>query len=395
LNALNGFPIREGAEVISQLACGPDIPIGVRRKAIAVLASVSDRQLLTSLLSRIDTEPAELLGDWLPLALQRSLPVPILWLQDLIRRTRDRLQRDKYLRVYCRVLVLENAAVQQQHAKFLGHLIRLAAKQQHEASDLSLALTGAFNSVADHRGALLSQMTLNFALKLLAWSIEGRADVNADQTLLAIAIVRHFRETNAGPVLRQLLDGLRENLKAFADDKRARAAADCLAELAPVELLKSPINCPVVTSILRTRSLKHGWVVYSDRILSAEGACIATLAKTDYVAVTELDEPLELQTLLAELSPQTKRVLECFWLMTSINGPCQPRDSYQSIYDATVSCYESSDQSRINQILNERFPEGFPKFGAWVRQLNHIEKKFRWQADAKALLCSLGLFRRG
>jgi hypothetical protein len=135
--------------------------------------------------------------------------------------------------------------------------------------------------------------------------------------------------------------------------------------------------------------------VYSDRILSAEGACIATLAKTDYVAVTELDEPLELQTLLAELSPQTKRVLECFWLMTSINGPCQPRDSYQSIYDATVSCYESSDQSRINQILNERFPEGFPKFGAWVRQLNHIEKKFRWQADAKALLCSLGLFRRG
>lgn len=42
-----------------------------------------------------------------------------------------------------------------------------------------------------------------------------------------------------------------------------------------MELLKSPINCPVVTSILRTRSLKHGWGVYSDRILNAEGVCIA------------------------------------------------------------------------------------------------------------------------
>jgi hypothetical protein len=393
LTALHGFPIRDGAEVIAELTTSQDVPIGVRRKAIIALSSVTDRRLLASLVARIEQEPSETAADWLTLAVDRSLPVPVPWLETRVNRCRDRIQRHKLLKTLFRVLSQADGATRSEHAGFLDQLVTKAISDNTAPSELALALVGAMAEVLPNRHILFSTKTLNLARQLLGWSLAAQDCGREDQLLLAVSLLRHFRDERARGDLGRVLEQFQAQDRVESDDRRAIAVAECLAELAPEELLRLPAECPGVTSVLRTRSTKHGWLVFHDRILDAEGVELASLIDGNEPVIDHC-QTVELRTILENLSPQTRRVLESYWLLVRADGPCHPRDSYPSIYKIAMSHFEAAEDSEIGTILHDRFPSGFPKFSAWTKQLNHVEAKFSKNPEAENFLRSLGLFRR-
>jgi hypothetical protein len=393
LTALQGFPIRDGAEVIAELATSQDAPIGVRRKAIIALSSVTDRRLLGSLVARIEQEPSETSADWLALAFDRSLPVPVPWLETRVSRCRDRVQRHKLLKTLFRVLSQADCAIRSEHASFLDQLVTKAISDTTAPSEVALALVGAMTDVQPNRHILFSTKTLTLARQLLAWSLATKDCGREDQLLLAVSLVRHFRDERARGDLVRVLEQFQSQDRAEPDDRRAIAVAECLAELAPEELLRRPADCPGVTSVLRARSTTHGWLVFHDRILDAEGVELASLIGGNE-PVIDHRQTVELRTILESLSPQTRRVLESYWLLVRAEGPCHPNDSYPSIYKLAMSHFDAAEDSEIGGMLQDRFPSGFPKFSAWTKQLNHVEVKFSGNPEVEAFLRSLGLFRR-
>lgn len=395
LIALDNTPIRDGAEIIAELAMSSESTLEVKQQSLAVLKFVTDRRLLERLANWIDEHPPELRLMWLTLAWERSLPIPLGWLKSRVSRCRSEIERDQLLRVLLQVLARSDAATVNQEAVFLHSLVSNALNPDDAGGELARALAAAVGEVADKRIVLFSEKTRALVLQLLSRAVSSNEGLSKPQLLLAVALVRHFRDTIAA---RRLLAGFLEALPPSSsldtvDYQIALEVGDCLAELAPDELLRLPPDCPGVLWALRSRSLKEGWMVYADRILNAEGLEIASLRSPEsLIGIT--GQAVELQTLLAGLSPQTRCVLESYWLMVN-RGPCHPGDPYPSIYRvAKAICDEETEETEIGEVLRDRFPKGFPSFAAWSRQLNRIEVKFAGQSEAESFLRQLGLFRR-
>jgi hypothetical protein len=102
---------------------------------------------------------------------------------------------------------------------------------------------------------------------------------------LSVAVVEHFSDPAASAELRRALDaalGIVESpgTQEKRRDRLASAIANCLLWLAPEELLKYPCDCEPVQSALRRAAHEHGWLVFQDRILDAEGGVVAPLARS-------------------------------------------------------------------------------------------------------------------
>ena len=110
LMALDNLPIRDGAEVIAELATTSEATLEVNQQAISVLRHVTDRRLLESLAKWIEGRPRELTVMWLKLAWERSLPIPLSWLKCRVNRSRSEIERDHLVRVLFQVLAYSDAA---------------------------------------------------------------------------------------------------------------------------------------------------------------------------------------------------------------------------------------------------------------------------------------------
>jgi hypothetical protein len=397
LMALDHLPIRDGAEVIAELATSSETTFEVNQQAIAVLKLVTDRRLLESLAYWIEGRPRELTSMWLTLAWERSLPIPLPWLKSRISRCRSGTERDQLLRILFQVLAQSDAAVVNQESVFLHVLVSKALHRDRTDGELARALVTVIGKVSDKRVILFPEKTKALALQGLTQAASSTETVDKQQLLLAVALVRHFRDTIAA---RRLLPGLLEPIRAGRsyedsnDYQIALEVGDCLAELAPDELLRLPPECPGVLWALRSRSLNEGWMVYSDCILNAEGLEMASL-KSQELPLAFGGQTVELQTLLASLPTKARHALESYWLMVRPSGPCDSGDTYPSIYQvAKAICDEEREETEIGRILRNRYPSGFPEFLAWTKLLNRVEVKFAGVPEAKSLLQSLGLYRR-
>jgi hypothetical protein len=394
LMVLDTIPIRDGAEVIAELATSSAATLEVQQQAIAVLKCVTDRRLLERLTNKIDERPPELKLMWLNLAWERSLPLPLAWLKRQLNRSRNRIEREQLLRVLLQVLARSDAATIVQERPFLQALVANALHPEPAKEELARMMFAAIGEIADTRVILFSEQTRSLALQVLA---NPQSVVGKQQVLLAVVLIRHFRDTVAA---RGLLVGLLEPLchgRSYEDSgdyQIAMEIGDCLSELAPDELLRLPPDGLGVVWALRSRSLNEGWMVYSDRILNAEGHVIASLhaAKSP---VAFAGQTVELQTLLAKLSPQARNALESYCLMVGPGGPCHSGDSYPQVHRiAQAMCDRETEETEIGRMLSARFPSGFPQLLAWTKQLNRIETKFAGKPEAETLLRSLGLYRR-
>jgi hypothetical protein len=395
LTVLEKLPIRDGADVISEFATSSDASLAVSQQAIAALHLVTDRQLLENLLKWIEGRPAELTSTWLQLAWKRSLPIPVPWLMNRVSRSRKMQERDQLMQVLFQVLSLSDFETQSEAVPFLDILALRALASNADQEDLTRALISALNHIASTETILFSGKVRVTATQVLAQASRKSDLKHKQQQLLAVTLVQHFRDKNAIGLLTNILANIYAadfRFEESIDYQILSAAGDCLTHLAPSELLKLPSDHLGQVWALRTRAMKDGWLVYADRILNAEGKVIGTLdADSSPTFVSEV--AIDLRSMLERLSPQTRRVLESYWLMVWEGGPCHSRDSYPSIHKTAKSHYDEGD-SDLGQRLRHQFPKGFPSFDAWTKQLSHVEAKFSGQGEPERILRALGLYRR-
>lgn len=395
LMALEVLPIREGAEVISELATSSEASLAVSQQAIAVLQVVTDRRMLEKLLIWIEGRRAELTFAWLQLAWKRSLPIPVPWLKNRVNRSRSLHERDQLMQVLFQVLSQSDLETRSQAMLFLDILVSKALTTEGGRDELARTLVVALHHVSSSDVVLFSDKSRVLATQILAQASRQSDLEHKQKQLLAVALVQHFRDRSAIGLLTNILAEIYAPDFAFeesVDYQILSAVGDCLAQLAPGELLHLPSDCLGANWALRSRSLKDGWLVYADRILNSEGQEIGSV-RTERASAVVSELAVDLKSMLTQLSPQTRRVLESYWLMVWQGGPCHPRDSYPSIHKTAKSHFDD-DESDFGQILRDQFPKRFPTFSAWTKQLNHVEKKFAELAEAKRILQTLGLYRR-
>lgn len=292
LMILEHLAIREGAEVIAELATSSQATREVNHQAILTLQLATDRQLLGNLTKWIEGRPHELTLAWLELAWERSLPIPVPWLQHRVTRCQSDREQERLLRVLLQVVAQSDGDIRNHAVVFLDLLVLKSLRREAPELQVARALAAAVNEISPRRIILFSAKSQLLAINLLSHALDEGASCDKQQLLLAVALVRHFRDTRAMDALRTLLERIYVPGK-FVDDTRDYQlfyeVGECLAELAPVELLRLPAECPGVKWALRSRTLKEGWLVYADQILNAEGAVIATIVPSESTARSPAD----------------------------------------------------------------------------------------------------------
>jgi hypothetical protein len=399
LTALEGHPLREGGGVIVELVQMQRINPEIRAAACSAMITVADRLLVQRALAMIELELSEnVVATMLRLAVARSVSVPLKWLAREIRRTRSRVRRHQLLKSF--VLLVPNGVGGEwnESRHLLGQFFLAAMEDDSEYStELAKAQVEALSLVSGNEQPYLSRTALNRARDFLAGFTASPGRLSEGRVLLAISVIRHFKEPGARFELVQALDAalsLPPLKKGEGNsDRLALSLANALAELTPVELLKYPADCDPVQSVLRGWAIERHWFVFDDRILDAEGNEIGKATTSGQIAIPPFGPP-ELAMILAALKKQSQNEFLSFCLTVGANGPCQKADSYPLIYRAIEERVSGEVEDELAGELAALFPDGLPSLEGWRKALTRVEKKFNGQPEMLEFLRRLGLCRR-
>lgn len=399
LAALEGFPVRDGANVVAEIALQTDNDPDLRALAVRVLATATERSLAQKMASSIVTEPsANVAVSLLNVAIQRSLSVPLGWLEGKIKSCRDRVKLHQLVKAHVLLFPYAPPPEQRRAAKFLHEMIATSMMANVDAlDDRAKALVQALSLAGHAERPYLSDHTLDLAQLVVARFAESPSDVADGCVLLAAAILTHFRSATSRLDLRKGLDAVL-NLKVDEEhsaqrlDRLATALARSLAFVAPEELLDYPPERASVDSVLRSQAVRQGWMVFSDCITDAEGVEIASRRSKD--DAESVAAPPELHEIIQALTTASRRHFESYCLMVGADGPCEPRDSLQAIHKALKAWMEEEADNASQEVLARLYPDGAPNYSAWQKSLNRIEKRFSKHPETKTLLRRLGFYRR-
>ena len=165
LTALEGYPIREGARIVAEFAADRGLRPEVRSRAADVLATAADRAIAERLVSAIaDEQSREVTDALLKLAVQRSLPVPLRWMERKIQLCRSPVQLHRLLKTLVQILPFGDGAEPNDACDIFHRLIAKAMKDDGDnESDLpkglvkALSLTGSQRALASVRGVSTSR----------------------------------------------------------------------------------------------------------------------------------------------------------------------------------------------------------------------------------------------
>jgi NACHT domain len=400
LAALEGFPVRDGASVFAETALQTDIDPSLRSLAVRVLATASERPLIQKVVSSIVTEPsAQVAGFLLNVAIQRSLAVPLGWLEGKIKSCRERVQLHQLVKAL--VLLFPNAPAkeQRQAARFLHEMIAASMTANVDAQEeRAKALVQALSLAGQAERLYLSDHTLELAELAVSHFAADPKQVADGCVLLAAAVLSHFRRGTSRFSLRKALKAaldlkVDQEMTTQRVDRLATALARSLAVVAPGELLDFPVECGPVDTVLRSQAVRQGWMIFSDRITDAEGTEVAT-TEPSVAPLATATQSTDWQDLLKQLPEQSGRVLYSYWLMVKEGGACRPGDTLKSVYAAIRSRIGGDIDDELARDLNHLFPDELPKFSSWRRTLNRIEGRFADQPEMLTQLRCIGLCRR-
>jgi hypothetical protein len=395
--ALEGFPVRDGANVIAHIALHKNLAPDLRAEAVRVLATASERPLVQEMLSSIADEPSDHVAiAMLTVAIERSQSVPLEWLEDKIESCRERVKLHQLIKAYVLLVPYAPPTEGRRATKFLHRMIAASMKKTATAMDeRAKALVQALATAEKAERPYLSDQTLDLARVAVTRFAEGPQQVAEGCVLLAASVLTHFRNPASRLELKKGLDtALQMNRtrdqSGQGSERLATALARSLAAVAPEELLAYPSDCTSVDSVLRSQAVREGWMVFSDRITDAEGVEIANRHAIDDRA--PVAAPLELADLVKRLPPARRRDFEAYCLL--IQGPCEPADSLRTIHAALTACLKKKAEDGPYEFLARLYPKAAPKFDAWKKSLGRTVKELSAHPGADHSLRLVGLAAR-
>lgn len=289
LSSLEGHPIRDGAELISEYAIRRELSDEVSEQAVIVLATAANKDIAVRIVSQLEVESRRKVADAIvDLAIQRRIPLNVEWFKERISNCRDRVMLHRLLKRYVKASVQLRGIARDENMAFLLSLVKmsLGSKSGAQTTEMAKGLTVALEAVSSTERPSIGAASFRLAIKILEAFTLTEVALDEGTVLLAIAIVKHSSEPAAGPVLREALNAALKMVRdSDGNEQRsmrlACKLANCLVAIAPGELLSYPANCEAVALALRLAAMEQGWSVFEDRINDAEGNCVASTAKYD------------------------------------------------------------------------------------------------------------------
>jgi hypothetical protein len=402
LTALEGHPIRDGGDIIADIVLNRALPESVRNQAARVLATVVDVDEVQRAVASISGETSrDALNILLEVAADRRLSVDLQWIQARIDSCRDRVELHRLLSSFVR-LTSQSTGDEWAAATFsLSAMIMKALKRHGKwgQGDRAKALTTVLSTRSDPQDRpAVSDEAFGLAEDCVATFRLSPQEVPEGQVLLAIAVIEYLGNEDSGPKVRSALDTVLDFEVAShrTTDQRNRLAtalANCLLRIAPGELLSYPFDCDPVQRALRRAASERGWLVYSDRIVDAEGTPVAT--GTPSTKPTEVRHgPVELRDLLKHLSDARRKSLESYWVMVGPTGPCQQGESLKVIYSGIRRRVAGEIEDNVSESLLAIYPKKLPTYEAWRMSLKRLKQDFADQPELIDHLRRIGLVRR-
>jgi hypothetical protein len=417
LMALEGYPIRDGSETVVEIARDVSLQPEIRSRAITVLASTLDRRLAEEALLTIEEERSgEVVDALLQLAVARSLPTPLRWLEHKIQSSRSRVSVKRLLKTLLQALPA-SVGKQPNEAHDVFHRLLTRAIRGDGDGDYAREMSLAFSQTEWGDRWRPAEESLDLARGVLARFAVAPANEPTDRVLLATRMVARFRDISIKvEVLRAFEAALKmpaDGTDAKSAERLALALADALADIAPGELLRFAMDCEPVHVTLRSRAVRNGWLVFADRIVDAEGREICR-SGAEVQPSPKAGVPESLEEVVGQLPPAERRVFLSYWLMVGPGGPCRPGDSRAAIYRAASALLDERVEDRwdnLDRKANAEDPvdrrrnqlalrvqelfgdEPIPKNDAWRQALKRVCARLKKRPEFLPELRRLGLLR--
>lgn len=398
LSCLEGYPVRDGAAVVLDVArSGAALP-EVRAAAVEVLTWVTDPAVLRELAEGVVSENSHgVMKALLVLATTRRLALPRAWLEGKITSAKDVLFRKLFLKAYCMSASAWDAADREAASAFIH---ALAARALNEKGEDGGSLSAGLELDADRGDVpLVGAGTVRLAADALIRFAADPATVPSQKALLAAQIAARSQADGAKSHLKAAFDAAIRFAAGGADEKTrhdrqllATGLAGRLAEYGPGELLLYGPDCLPARAALRSAAASAGLLVFEDRVTDAEGRVVVDLRKAG--PAVPASAPADLAAVMRDLPEQEANVFRSYWLMVQPGGPCRGERRLTAVYDAIERLMNAGPAGGVPEGLEACFPGRLPSLGTWRRTLTRVVDRFAGQPELLAALQRIGLGKR-
>jgi len=400
LDALAGFPIRDGGELIAQLAIDRKLHQTVRIAAVEALGTVSDLAAIRLAVAQTPSEhPGNVLEFLVELAAKRHVAVPLKWLEAQIEAQSDAFNRRALLTAYIRMVAGQQGLVQSPDRTFLVQQIQEALQDAGtDDEEHAWTLANALRTT-DWRDLDLCDPDTRLMVEGVLQRFVARQDMALGQVRLAASLLRGQSDEDSIWRLRRSLDTILQYLHRTSDKRNRRELesvateiAEDLARVGVGQLLDYPADCDPVREALAGLARESGWIIFADRILDADGNEVANLNRPRSAKVQPTPE--EIAELLKGLDESPRKAILSFWLMTRGFGLCDLNAGYKQITAKLLRVFRGQEGTvRAMETIREVYPEEIPETNTWRTNIARAVKKLECTPNGVAFLNDLGLPR--
>lgn len=355
LRALMGHPIREGAEIIAELAVNPECNESLRIQAIQVLTTAVQKSdaapLIMSLNNQLSPEIARATFE---LAVRRRFSLDFHQLFKRICDASNRMERHRLVKLYLEAMPESRGENWEQAVALLNTMLTTAYQAGDEtAEELAKAISSALPQMRHRHDRMMPPSIRELSTAALVEFERDPQESSEGHLLLAVAIADFFHHETASEHLKRALDAsllIRDDPKghSFRRMRLSSAICECLTRLAPEILLSYPDNCEPVRLSLHRMTLERGCLIYHDRILDHEGQVIArTRTKADHEECGSIDNEPQATGIAGDIRlgahpEQVVRLLRVFYFI-----------GLEFIHGAT----SMNDVAKQFELRNENLPQ--------------------------------------
>ena len=321
LAALEGHPIRDGADLIHEFSRREDVSEVVREQAVRTLTTIADRSMLAGVLSTIERQPRKIQNVLLDMAIQRHLPVSTAILREQIPGMKDRVELHQQLKRFATLAARATGTEREMATAFFHSLVvKALGGGGQDSEELCTSLDIALSwgrpddrlSVGPESAELAKQCLKAFVADPVA-TAEG-------PVFLSARVLSHHRDASCAPLLKEAIAAIlnvgEDPSRGKRDFRLVSAFVNSLLAIAPIELLRYPETSEPVNLTLKAAAVERGWMIFSDRILDSEGQLIGQIAAPQPSEMTAGEDiALSSRIQLGKKAKENLKLLQILYLL--------------------------------------------------------------------------------